>query len=261
MNEGYVLREIEKEIKKEDGFLKVTSSEDMFNYIDKEIKYNNFNRDNTKLCLVVCRDDINFVVNGDRQNLSRAYKQKNIVDMFQQEYGSSMNLGGLGGFMTAGYEGLNACSHHTPQDKENNLENIIILYSAHIGFNDDKGFGYSLRNFQNEPSSNCGLLQGLTKVFVNEEYLNIEDMGLEAGFAYKNLFDYSKEIKNSNNPILKTTLLTQNIIRNQVSKALKKLDNLDNKNLFIVDGIIINTDRDKPDYFALVDYGIIVKND
>jgi len=95
--------------------------------------------ENTLFASATCRDEVNAIP----------------VRVFEQHWGENFELGGLGGYPTAGRTGFSAYRHHVPDDG-----NMLILYGPHIGISQSGALGQIDRAQMARSTSCCGALAG-----------------------------------------------------------------------------------------------------
>ena len=154
------------------------------------------------------------------------------------------NFGGLAGLPFTGLTGLNAFAHHVPDSGT-----ALLFVGPHIGFSQKEGWGKIERAGQNEPTSCCGALSAalaklqlpgaiVTKDPSEPDYQQevIEQLALR----------HKYEILDSKEPLITLTKL----VYQEAELRMQKLprENIHFKHVILIVGIIINTDRDNPDY-------------
>ncbi len=158
------------------------------------------------------------------------------------------NLGGLAGLPFTGVTGLNAFSHHVPDDGA-----ALIFVGPHIGYSENEGWGKIERHGQHEATSCCGAISHALHR-LQEGKITKHDPG-EADYQEDVIEQFAlahrDEILGSDVPLITFTKL----IFSEAEKRIKNfpLGDANYKHLIIVVGVIINTDHDHPD-FIYVDH-------
>ena len=168
------------------------------------------------------------------------------------------HLGGLAGLPFAGISGLNAFSHHVPDDGA-----MILMVGPHIGYSAEKGWGYVLRHGQHEASSCCGALMGTLSML---EKGNIkpgipEEGDYQGGKLRQFALAHGEEILASQNHLITFTKLTGEEAEKLVRTYMPKVD-LEHEHFIVAIGLVlINTDFNYVDYVWVTHFKIYdVKN-
>lgn len=157
-------------------------------------------------------------------------------------------FGGISGLPFTGKTGMLAFESHIPDDGD-----AFILYGPHIGISKDGEIGMILRDGQRSKTTCCGsLIAGVSAI--------------KSGFSTSNidLYDYQQHkvkelIHSEKERVLKATFPIKEVTDIALNEAHKQLMNiieqtkesLKGHKLFLVGGIVINTDWDVEDYFEI----------
>lgn len=154
------------------------------------------------------------------------------------------HLGGLAGLPFTGISGLEAFAHHIPEEGA-----MILLVEPHIGISAQKGWGTVLRHGQEEASSCCGALIGainslaggsLTGEITEEDYQE-DKIGAIA-------LRHGDEIKKASLPSLAFTRIMSAEAEEQIMSYVSKVKLSHIRYIFIITGVLINTDFQYADY-------------
>ena len=168
------------------------------------------------------------------------------------------HLGGLAGLPFSGISGLNAFSHHVPEDGA-----MVLLVGPHIGYSQEKGWGYILRPGQHEASSCCGALVGTLS---NLEKGNIkpgipDQDDYQGGVLSQFTLANSEKILSSANRLTMLTKLTNQEAEAQVKRFLPNVDLQHEHYIVAIGMILINTDYNYVDYVWVTHFKVYdVKN-
>ncbi len=154
------------------------------------------------------------------------------------------HLGGLAGLPFTGISGLDAFAHHIPDSGA-----MILLVEPHIGYSEQKGWGYVLRHDQHEASTCCGALMGtLGKLKANTLRADISEEDYQGGKIAEYALENKESIISSPNPIIELTRITSRVAENQIRAHVLDVDLQHVKFIVIITGVIINTDYAYTDY-------------
>jgi len=158
-------------------------------------------------------------------------------------------LGGLAGYPFVGEIGMNAFADHIPDDGA-----ALFIFGSHIGISADGEVGKIKRVGQHRHTNTCGALMLVQEHILSSSVLEIHPndySGYQAEFLAMRLSASVSEIKKAEVPILKTTHLVYDEIENAILKLIIRNKILQSDfPVYILGGIIINTDDDLPNYFA-----------
>ena len=164
-------------------------------------------------------------------------------DISNNHVNGPFNLGGLGGLPFTGITGLNAFAHHVPTGGA-----ALIFVGPHIGYSEKAGWGKIERDGQDEPSSCCGALSkallDLMENKINKHEPKQEDY--QEDVIEQFALEHKDEILTSKAPLITFTHLIAKESARQISNM--PMGNAHFKHLIIINGIIINTDKNHPDY-------------
>jgi hypothetical protein len=158
-------------------------------------------------------------------------------------------LGGLAGYPFVGEIGLNAFADHIPDDGA-----ALFIFGSHIGISSDGEVGKIKRTGQHRHTNTCGALMLVQDHILTSSVLEIHPndySGYQAEYLAMRLSHSVAEIRKAEVPILKTTHLVYDEIENEILKLIIRNKNLQTKfPVYILGGIVINTDDHLPNYFA-----------
>lgn len=155
-------------------------------------------------------------------------------------------LGGLAGYPFTGRTGLLAFASHIPDDGA-----ALILYGPHIGFSSDGSVGMMRRKGQKALSSCCGALKAsLPSLDVQFEG---ERPDPEIDYQFRKIVDtLQNEVTEEGNPdLVEVTERMYHLIDREIGRLVDSAgEALSDIDIFLVGGIVINTDHGQPDWFA-----------
>jgi hypothetical protein len=163
---------------------------------------------------------------------------------FHPEIKGPFHLGGLAGLPFTGISGLNAFSHHIPEGGT-----IILLVEPHIGYSEEKKWGYILRHEQHHASTCCGALMGiLDKLGKGTLDDSISDDDYQAGKIAEVVSRHKAEILSAKVPIVELVKMVSKEASDQVRNYLSGVELEHIKYVVVVTGVMINTDHQYTDY-------------
>ncbi len=189
-----------------------------------------------------CVDDIIFIKNFHRHT----------------EIKGPFYLGGLGGFPFSGISGLNAFSHHVPENGT-----MVLFVGPHIGYSSEKGWGSVLRPGQTHASSCCGALVGSLTKLENGKIIPavIDPDDYEGDMINQFALQHEHEILNSPNHLVTFTKLASKEVESSIQRFFPKVDLNEEKYIVAIIGVLINTDFTYTDYLWVSHYKVYdVKN-
>lgn len=158
-------------------------------------------------------------------------------------------MGGLAGYPFVGEIGLTAFSDHIPDGGA-----ALFIFGSHIGISRSGEVGKIKRVGQHRHTNTCGAL-----MMVQEHVLSTTIHQIDAAdysefqpeFLALRLLPKAEEIRKSEVPILKTTHLVYYEIEKEILELIQQHPTFLNKYpVYILGGIIINTDETLPNYFS-----------
>jgi len=163
-------------------------------------------------------------------------------------------FGGISGLPFTGKTGVMAFASHIP-DKGG----AFILYGPHIGVSKDGKAGELLRQRQDSNSTCCGsLIAGLSAI------QNPSSIGKESASDYQQaqvvkMLDADRtNILSAENQIMEATERAYKGIHQDIKELIHNCkDALAGKKLYLMGGIVINTDWDKEDWFDIKNQEVI----
>lgn len=158
-------------------------------------------------------------------------------------------MGGLAGYPFVGEIGLTAFSDHVPDGGA-----ALFIFGSHIGISRSGEVGKIKRVGQHRHTNTCGAL-----MMVQEHVLSTTIHQIDAAdysefqpeFLALRLLPKAEEIRGAEVPILKTTHLVYDEIEKEMLELIHQHPTFLNKYpVYILGGIIINTDETLPNYFS-----------
>lgn len=157
-------------------------------------------------------------------------------------------LGGISGLPFVGITGLNAFLSHAPAHGC-----AMIIYGPHIGVSEHGVLGEVNRQNQFGLTTCCGsLVAALGAIERHEELPSNNPLDYQQARVIQHLHQYREEILSDEYPLKKATnfaYLDIHIKLNRIIDALKPT--LSDIKLYLVGGIVINTDWKLEDYFEI----------
>jgi hypothetical protein len=155
------------------------------------------------------------------------------------------NFGGLAGLPFTGITGLDAFSHHIPENGT-----AILFIGPHIGYHEKEGWGKILRHDQHHTSSCCGALSAalakLQKGEIKPQQPSQEDY--QQGMIEQLAYAHREEILASAEPLVALTHVTYHEAVRLMAEYASEVRERHFKYAVVVGGIIVNTDYRFTDY-------------
>ncbi|MFP4470886.1 MAG: hypothetical protein ACLFPE_09385 [Bacteroidales bacterium] len=164
-------------------------------------------------------------------------------------------MGGLAGMPFTGVTGMKAFAHHIPEGGS-----AMIFYGAHIGITHEGELGKAWRPGQQSAGASCGALMNALGHLSDDSYRpgDGED-DHQMYFIEKKLLPHREEIIRAENPKLRITEITFELIDRQIHEYLEKARAEFNiKKLALLGGIIINTGYGIDDYFVPKNFEVLL---
>jgi len=156
------------------------------------------------------------------------------------------HFGGISGLPFAGITGLKAFLSHVPTHGS-----AMILYGPHFGVSHDGSLGNVYR--QNQPAATvcCGSLTFALNSIENEHVLASDNpLDYQQTRVIQHLTQFKDEILNAEIPLKRATEFAYESIHKKLHLLLEEVqDELEGIRLYLVGGIVINTDWNRNDYF------------
>ncbi len=163
-------------------------------------------------------------------------------------------LGGISGLPFVGITGFNAFLSHAPAHGC-----AMIIYGPHIGVSGNGILGEVNRQNQFGLTTCCGSLVGALNSIKADQILPFDNpLDYQQARVIKHLDQYRNEILEDEFPLKKATdfaYIDIHIKLNRIIDALKPT--LNDIKLYMIGGIVINTDWDKEDWFEVRDSELI----
>lgn len=158
-------------------------------------------------------------------------------------------MGGLAGYPFVGEIGLKAFSDHIPDGGA-----ALFIFGSHIGISRSGEIGKIKRVGQQRHTNTCGAMMMVQDHLLSTSIHQIDPADyseFQPEFLALRLLTRADEIRNSTVPILKTTHLVYDEIEKEIIKLITaKPDTFNKFPVYILGGIIINTDETLPNYFS-----------
>lgn len=158
-------------------------------------------------------------------------------------------MGGLAGYPFVGDIGLTAFADHIPDGGA-----ALFIFGSHIGISRTGEVGKIKRVGQHRHTNTCGALMMVQKHVLSTSIHQIDPADyseFQPEFLALRLLPMAEEIRNAKVPILKTTHLVYDEIENEILKLIINHPTMQkNFPVYILGGIVINTDETLPNYFS-----------
>lgn len=158
-------------------------------------------------------------------------------------------MGGLAGYPFVGEIGLSAFSDHIPDRGA-----ALFIVGSHIGFSRSGEIGKIKRVGQHRHTNTCGALMAVQDHLLSTSIHQIDPADysmFQPEFLALRLLPNVDEIRNADVPILKTTQFVYDEIEKEILTLIRLQPKLLNKfPVYILGGIVINTDENLPNYFS-----------
>ena len=169
---------------------------------------------------------------------------------FDKSFTQAFYLGGLGGIPYTGKTGMAAYASHVPTDGA-----AFIFYGPHVGIHSDGTIGVIQREHQHEPTYSCGALLSVLErmredVIFDWSSNNFED--LQARVIEKLLHNHKERIFKSEQYVLEAVRIifdTSECLLRQF--VMESKEHFECKHVFLLGGIIINTDFGLENYIEI----------
>lgn len=157
-------------------------------------------------------------------------------------------MGGLAGYPFVGEIGLSAFTDHIPDGGA-----ALFIFGSHIGISRTGEVGKVKRVGQCRHTNTCGALMLVQEHVLSTSIHHIDPADyseFQPEFLALRLLPMAEEIKEAEIPILKTTYLVYDEIEKEILALIHKHPTLLKKfPVYILGGIVINTDETFPNYF------------
>lgn len=158
-------------------------------------------------------------------------------------------MGGLAGYPFVGDIGLTAFADHIPDGGA-----ALFIFGSHIGISRTGEVGKIKRVGQHRHTNTCGALMMVQKHVLSTSIHQIDPADyseFQPEFLALRLLPMAEEIRKAKVPILKTTHLVYDEIENEILKLIINHPTMQkNFPVYILGGIVINTDETLPNYFS-----------
>lgn len=158
------------------------------------------------------------------------------------------NLGGISGLPFAGVTGMKAFLSHAPSHGA-----VLVLYGPHIGISENGELGKVNRQNQFASSSCCGsLIAALDSINKNLEMPADDPLDYQQARVVQHLHHHKDEIISDEYPLKKVTDFAYEAINTKLYRILDEVKpSLDDIKLYLIGGIVINTDWMMEDFFEI----------
>lgn len=158
-------------------------------------------------------------------------------------------MGGLAGYPFVGEIGLTAFSDHIPDGGA-----ALFIFGSHIGISRTGEVGKVKRVGQHRCTNTCGALMMVQEHVLSTTIHQIDPADyseFQPEFLALRLLPMIEEIQKAEFPIMKTTHLVYDEIEKEMLGLIHNHPNLLSKfPVYILGGIVINTDETLPNYFS-----------
>lgn len=158
-------------------------------------------------------------------------------------------MGGLAGYPFVGDIGLTAFADHIPDGGA-----ALFIFGSHIGISRTGEVGKIKRVGQHRHTNTCGALMMVQNHVLSTAIHQIDPADyseFQPEFLALRLLPMAEEIRKAKVPILKTTHLVYDEIENEILKLIINHPTMQkNFPVYILGGIVINTDETLPNYFS-----------
>jgi hypothetical protein len=154
------------------------------------------------------------------------------------------NFGGLAGLPFTGITGLNAFAHHVPDSGA-----ALLFVGPHIGFSKKEGWGKIEREGQNQSTTCCGALAAaLAKLQTPGAIVrrSPSEPDYQEEVIEQLALRHKYEILDSKEPLITLTKLVYKEAEQRILNLPR--DEINYKYVILIVAVIINTDRENPDY-------------
>ncbi len=157
-------------------------------------------------------------------------------------------LGGISGLPFSGITGMNAFLSHAPSHGA-----VLVLYGPHIGISEDGQIGQVNRQNQFASSTCCGSLVAALESLENDTHMPLDNpLDYQQARVIEHLHNNRKEILESQFPLKEATDSAYEAIHTKINRILDTIKpELDDIKLYLIGGIVINTDWMIEDYFEV----------
>ncbi len=157
-------------------------------------------------------------------------------------------MGGLSGLPFSGITGMKAFLSHAPTEGA-----VLILYGPHIGISEDGKMGRVNRQNQFASSTCCGSLVAALDSLKKEEHLPMDNpLDYQQARVVEHLYNKRDEILESEFPLKEVTDVAYEEIHEKLYNILRAIKpDLSNIKLYLIGGVVINTDYAIEDYFEV----------
>lgn len=164
-------------------------------------------------------------------------------------------MGGLAGIPFTGVTGMTAFSHHIPKDGS-----ALIFYGPHIGVTHEGELGQAWRPGQDKPGKSCGALMNALTRLQDEKYQpEMDEYDYQQYYLEKSLIEHREEIMGAENPGLRITELTYELIDQLIHEYIDRTrKEFHIKRMALLGGIILNTGYGLDDYFIPKNFEVLV---
>ena len=212
---------------------------DLEKIILSDLDKNDFTLSKTVWGTSICSDEVN-----------------NSFNIFSKHFvgPGPFRFGGISGLPFTGKTGIFAFASHIPKNG-----GAFILYGPHIGISDQGVLGELLRQRQSDNTTCCGSLVSGLKVISSDEDIKTDPVhDLQQHVVVRMLESNKEDILNVPDTIKKATDVTYNNIKKEILWLVKNSTNIPSRaKIYLMGGILINTDFDKEDWFDVRDTELI----
>ncbi len=159
----------------------------------------------------------------------------------------AFTMGGISGLPFTGITGLKAFLSHMPDNGA-----AMIIYGPHIGYSSDEEVGFMNRQNQSAKSASCGSLHAALGALKADKTPTEHSLDYQQAQVYNMLKVKEEEIMAAEDQLKKATEVAYETINTTMHKIVDEVrDELSGIRLYLIGGIIINTDWHDDDYFEV----------
>ncbi|MBO6524815.1 MAG: hypothetical protein JJ971_13370 [Balneolaceae bacterium] len=157
-------------------------------------------------------------------------------------------LGGISGLPFSGITGMKAFLSHAPSHGA-----VLVLYGPHIGISEDGKIGQVNRQNQFASSTCCGSLVAALESIKKDEHMPLDNpLDYQQARVIEHLHKNRSNILESQFPLKEATDSAYEAIHTKMNRILDIIKpELDDIKLYLIGGIVINTDWTIEDLFEV----------
>lgn len=215
------------------------SVSDLESHIQKELNNVNFDLKKTTWGTSLCSDEMT-----------------NSFNMFSPLFvgPGPFRFGGISGMPFTGKTGVLAFASHIPTNGY-----AFIIYGPHVGISSKGVIGEIMRESQDFKTTCCGsLVSGLGAIQSDFEKTPVDLTDPQQNRVKQILFEQRERIFDAEDPIKEVTEIAYQKIHDKLREIISLSEKaFANTKVFLMGGIVINTNWDQEDYFEVRDTELI----